>query len=84
LTASIKSFVTFSNEMSQDLAEKFNSDFTSEYMKRKIIYKTRCNNNRTTSVLDLYTVLVISARKPHTHKYNIHNTHKNDFSSRCI
>lgn len=64
LTASIKAFISFSDKMPEDLAESFKNDFIREYMKRKIVYEAHHCNENCTFVLDLYTLLVVSARKP--------------------
>jgi len=47
--------------MPHDVMEEFKNVFTYEYMKRKINYKSVCNDQELT--LDLYKGLIVYARK---------------------
>ncbi|XP_012227039.1 juvenile hormone acid O-methyltransferase-like [Linepithema humile] len=61
---SIKSFISFSDNMPEDLAEEFKNDYIREYMERKIVYDAHHDCKNCTFVIDLYKLLVVSARKP--------------------
>ncbi|XP_071560683.1 juvenile hormone acid O-methyltransferase-like [Temnothorax nylanderi] len=58
---SIISFLTFLEDMPQDLAEEFKNTLINEYVRRKIKYKSIYNNKELT--LDLYKGLLVYAQK---------------------
>lgn len=60
-TASIISILSFLEEMPNNLMKEFKNVFISEYMKRKINYKSIYDNQELT--LDLYKGLVVYAKK---------------------
>lgn len=57
----IMSFLTFFEEMPNNLVEEFKNVFISEYMKRKIKYKSIYDNQEL--ILDLHKSLVVYAKK---------------------
>ncbi|XP_072747975.1 juvenile hormone acid O-methyltransferase-like [Anoplolepis gracilipes] len=59
--SSIMSIYSFLDEMPPNRKEEFQTEFTCEFMKKKIIYKTIHNNQ--TLVLDLYKNFIVYARK---------------------
>lgn len=68
-TAAIMSFTSFLDQMPQKLKTEFNEEFKNEYMRRKVIFKRRQNNEEQTVILDMYRVLIIYAQKWKSYMY---------------
>jgi len=63
LIASIISIYPFLDKMPHDQIEEFKSEFTREFMKRKLACKTIQNNQEQTNFIDLYKILIVYAEK---------------------
>ncbi|CAL1687505.1 unnamed protein product [Lasius platythorax] len=61
--SSIISIYPFLDKMPHDRKEEFKNEFTREFEKRKITYKTIQNNQEQRFVLDLYKILIVNAQK---------------------
>ncbi|EFN68634.1 Trans-aconitate 2-methyltransferase [Camponotus floridanus] len=61
--SSILAIYPFLDKLPHDQKEEFRNEFIREFMKRKFACKTIQNNQEQTNFIDLYTILIVYARK---------------------